>query len=145
MTLARWKRAKSRLLRTQHFTRASSDTFARCSAVHVNGLATPAMLAGSASHPLKKEFQHPCVFVQGSRDLPVFRLPAPKLAVQRRYNLNLFLGVLTGSLQGVAERPLPCNYNVIQQNIALSRRRRGFKSRRGRQINNLREKCLLSV
>ena len=22
--------------------------------------------------------------------------------------------VLTGSLQGIAERPLPCNYNVIQ-------------------------------
>ncbi len=29
-----------------------------------------------------------------------------KLAVQRRYNLNLFLSVLTGSLQGFAERPL---------------------------------------
>src|SRR6266571_3502705 len=38
---------------------------------------------------------------------------ASKLAVQRRYNLNLFLSVLTGSLQGFAERPLPCSYNVI--------------------------------
>ncbi len=72
-------------------------------------------------------------------------IPVQELAVQRRYNINLFLSVLTGSLQGVAERPLPCNYNAIQQDIALSRRRRGFKSRRGRQINNLQEKCLLSV
>src|SRR5713101_8152550 len=36
---------------------------------------------------------------------------ASKLAVQRRYNLNLFLSVLTGSLQGFAERPLPCSSN----------------------------------
>ena len=27
-----------------------------------------------------------------------------------RYNHNLFLGVLTRSSQGIAERPLPCNY-----------------------------------
>jgi hypothetical protein len=26
----------------------------------------------------------------------------------------VFSNVLTGSLQGIAERPLPCNYNVIQ-------------------------------
>jgi len=32
-------------------------------------------------------------------------------------------------------RPVPCNYYVIRQNIALSRRKRGFKSRRGRQLN----------
>ena len=31
-------------------------------------------------------------------------------AVQGRYNQNLFLGVLTCSLQSIAERPLPCNY-----------------------------------
>jgi hypothetical protein len=68
-----------------------------------------------------------------------------KLAVQGRYKVNLFLCVLTGSVQGVAERPLPCSYNVIRLVCALSRRRRGFKSSRGRQINNLREKCLLSV
>jgi len=71
-----------------------------------------------------------------------------KLAVQGRYNLNLFLGVLTRSLQGVAERPLPCNYNVIQRISVLSRRRRGFKSRRGRQFNTLQEElstlCLTS-
>ncbi len=59
-----------------------------------------------------------------------------KLAVQRRYNLNLFLSVLTGSLQGFAERPLPCSYNVIPSVIALSRRKRGFKSRRGRHLFN---------
>src|SRR5947209_8772967 len=42
--------------------------------------------------------------------IPFSRIPVQKLAVQRRYNINLFLSVLTGSLQGVAERPLPCNY-----------------------------------
>jgi hypothetical protein len=36
---------------------------------------------------------------------------------------SLFFGSV-GSLQGVAERPLPCNYNVIQSVCALSRRRR---------------------
>ena len=54
-----------------------------------------------------------------------------KLAIQGRYKVNLFLCVLTGSLQGIAERPLPCSYNVIPSVIALSRRKRGFKSRRG--------------
>jgi hypothetical protein len=49
-------------------------------------------------------------------------LAVPKLAVQGRYNQNLFLAVLPHSLQGIAERPLPCNYNVIQQISALSRR-----------------------
>jgi hypothetical protein len=34
------------------------------------------------------------------------------------------------------ERPLPCNYNVIQPVSALSRQQHGFKSRRGRQIFN---------
>ena len=34
---------------------------------------------------------------------------------------------------------------MIQFVCALSRRKRGFKSRRGRQINNLLEECLLSV
>ncbi len=36
--------------------------------------------------------------------------------------MGLFTSVLTGSLQGIAERPLPCNYNVIQFVCALSRR-----------------------
>src|SRR5258708_19272811 len=44
---------------------------------------------------------------------PTFRPLAPKLAVQGRYNLSLYLCVSSCSLQGVAERPLPCNYNVI--------------------------------
>lgn len=37
-----------------------------------------------------------------------------KLAVQGRYNLSLFFSVLSRSLQGFAERPLPCNCYVIQ-------------------------------
>jgi hypothetical protein len=59
--------------------------------------------------------------------------------------MGVFSSVLTGSLQGIAERPLPCNYNVIQPVSALSRRKRGFKSRRGRQFNGLQENRLLSV
>ena len=51
--------------------------------------------------------------------------------------MSVFSSVLTGSLQSIAERPLPCNYNVIQFVCALSRRRRGFESRRGRQFNSL--------
>jgi len=34
----------------------------------------------------------------------------------------VLFNVLTGSLQDIAERPLPCNYNVIQFVCALSRR-----------------------
>jgi hypothetical protein len=37
-----------------------------------------------------------------------------RLAVQERYNDSSFFRVLSCSLQGVAERPLPCNYNVIE-------------------------------
>jgi hypothetical protein len=37
-----------------------------------------------------------------------------KIAVQGRYKLSPYLRVLSRSLQGIAERPLPCNYNVIQ-------------------------------
>jgi len=58
--------------------------------------------------------------------------------------MGVFFRVLTGSLQGITERPLPCNYNVIQFVCALSRRRRGFKSG-GRQISSLGERRLLSV
>jgi len=57
-----------------------------------------------------------------------------KLAVQERYKLRLFLRLPSRSLRGIAVRPLPCNYYVIQSVSALSRRRRGFKSRRGRHI-----------
>jgi|HubBroStandDraft_5_1064220.scaffolds.fasta_scaffold199865_2 hypothetical protein len=37
-----------------------------------------------------------------------------KLAVQERYNQNLFFLVLIGSLQGIAVRPLPCSYYEIR-------------------------------
>ncbi len=47
-------------------------------------------------------------------DPPVLRILGSKLAVQGRYNQRLFLHVLSGSLQGIAVRPLPCNYYVIQ-------------------------------
>ena len=50
--------------------------------------------------------------------------------------MGVFSSILTGSLQGVALRPLPCSYNVIPSVIALSRRKRGFKSRRGRHLFN---------
>jgi hypothetical protein len=42
------------------------------------------------------------------------RIFGAKFAVQERYNQNLFLRVLSGPLQGIAVRPLPCNYYVIQ-------------------------------
>ena len=71
--------------------------------------------------PLKSTFVSKLVSQQ------LFKNSGSKLAVQRRYNLNLLLSVLIGSLQGIAERPLPCSYNVIQQDTALSRRRRVFQ------------------
>ena len=37
-----------------------------------------------------------------------------KVAVQGRYNQNLFHRVLERSLQGIAERRLPCSCYVIQ-------------------------------
>ena len=45
-----------------------------------------------------------------------------RAAVQRRYKVSMFRSMLTGSLQGIAERPLPCIYNEIRLNFALSRR-----------------------
>jgi hypothetical protein len=65
---------------------------------------------------------------------PVFRSFGPKLTIHRRYTERPLLRVPYGSVQGVTVRPVPCNYYVIQQDIALSRRKHGFKSRRGRQI-----------
>ena len=67
------------------------------------------------------------------RQITFFQSFGSRLAVQERYNESSFFSVLSCSLQGVALRPLPCNYNVIQSVSALSRRRRGFKSRRGHQ------------
>src|SRR6202161_2603853 len=84
-------------------------------------------------------------FVAKNRQITFFQSVGSRLAVQERYNESSFFRVLSCSLQGVALRPLPCNYNVIQSVSALSPRKRGFRSRRGRQINNLGEICLLSV
>jgi hypothetical protein len=61
------------------------------------------------------------VFVLRSQDR-FFQNFGSKLAVQGRYNQKPFHRVLSRSLQGIAERPLPCNYNVIQPVSALSRR-----------------------
>src|SRR6266568_206848 len=60
---------------------------------------------------------------------------ASKLAIHGRYTDHPLLGVPYGSLQGVTVRPVPCNYSVIQRVLALSRRKRGFKSRRGCHIS----------
>ena len=57
------------------------------------------------------------IFAVSSHDRQISQISGSlrqKLAVQGRYKVNLFLCVLTGSLQGVAERPLPCSYNVIR-------------------------------
>jgi hypothetical protein len=81
---------------------------------------------------------HRCGSFSRSRDLPVFT-PPPKLPVQERYNQGLFFCVLSGSVQGIAGRPLPCNYNVIQFVCAPLRRKRGFESVRGaNQFNDFR-------
>jgi hypothetical protein len=79
------------------------------------------------------------------RQMTFFHSFGSRIAVQERYNESSFFRVLSCSLQGVAVRPLPCNYNVIQPISALSRRKRGFKSRRGRQINSLGRTRLLPV
>ena len=50
------------------------------------------------------------------------QVSVPKLAVPGRYNQSLCLWVSSCSLQGIAERPLPCIYHVIQFDIAFSRR-----------------------
>ena len=79
------------------------------------------------------------VFVLRSQDRQVtfFESFGSKLAIHRRYTERRFLGIPYCYLQGITVRPVPCNYYVIRQNIALSRRRRGFESRRGRQFNSL--------
>jgi hypothetical protein len=65
------------------------------------------------------------------------------IAVQERYKFPGALPIPAVSLQGLALRPLPCNYNVLEFVCALSRRKRGFKSRRGRHtFNHFRTKAL---
>ncbi len=56
------------------------------------------------------------------RQITFFQSFGSRLAVQERYNESSFFRVLSCSLQGVALRPLPCNYNVIQFVSALSLR-----------------------
>src|SRR5580692_6670566 len=68
---------------------------------------------------------------------PLSRLFGSKLAIHRRYTERRFFCIPYCYLHGVTVRPVPCKYYVIRQNIALSRRRRGFESRRGRQFNSL--------
>jgi hypothetical protein len=61
----------------------------------------------------------------------------------RKYTDDTHSFVSYASLQDPAERPVPCKYNVIQLARALSRRKRGFESLRGRHaFNELRAKAL---
>jgi hypothetical protein len=50
------------------------------------------------------------------------RMKVDLIAAQERYKFLGFLCVSIVSLQGIAERPLPCNYNVLEYASALSRR-----------------------
>src|ERR1700723_3328751 len=72
---------------------------------------------------------------EGGRKCRIVYFSANRMRYNRRYTECPILCVPYGSLQGVTVRPVPCNYYVIQQDVALSRRKRGFKSRRGRQVN----------
>jgi hypothetical protein len=44
---------------------------------------------------------------------------ANRYAIHRRYTEHPLLCVPYGSLQGVTVRPVPCNYYVIQQDVAF--------------------------
>jgi hypothetical protein len=79
----------------------------------------------SPSHPanmLRNHVSEPFSRLTERQNPLLLRIVGAKLAVQGRYKLSLFLCVLSRSLQGIAERPLPCSYNVIQFACALSRR-----------------------
>jgi hypothetical protein len=54
--------------------------------------------------------------------ITLFREFGSKLAIHRRYTERRFLCIPYCSLQGITVRPAPCNYYVIRQKIALSRR-----------------------
>jgi len=58
------------------------------------------------------------------------------VGLARKYTDDTHSFIPSASLQGLAERPVPCKYNVIHLGEALSRRKRGFKSRRGRHNFN---------
>jgi hypothetical protein len=64
------------------------------------------------------------VFVLGSQDRQItfFQSFASDLAIHRRYTVCRFLRTPYCYLQGITVRPVPCNYNVIQQISALSQR-----------------------
>ena len=64
------------------------------------------------------------VFVLRSQDRQItfFQSFASELAIHRRYTVCRFLRTPYRDLKGITVRPVPCNYNVIQQIIALSRR-----------------------
>ena len=81
------------------------------------------------------------------QDIKISRLSDSlrQLAIHRRYTERRFLCIPHCYLHGITARPVPCNYYVIRSVVGFSRRKRGFKSRRGRQINSLGAKCLLSV
>jgi hypothetical protein len=64
------------------------------------------------------------------RQISSFQSFGSKLAIHRRYTERRLLSIPSCYLQGITVRPVPCNYNVIQSVSALSRRRRGFKSKR---------------
>jgi hypothetical protein len=76
----------------------------------------------SPSHPANMLRSHLSEPFSRLTDPLLLRIVGAKLAVQGRYKLSLFLCVLSRSLQGITERPLPCNYNVIQFVCARSRR-----------------------
>ena len=94
----------------------------------------------SPSHLASTARNHPCGSFSRATDLQ-FRLPPPKLAVQERYNQKMRLSVSSCSLQGITERPLPCDYNVIQFVCAFTAVTRvQIPSGTPNLINNLRER-----
>ena len=74
----------------------------------------------------KKEAAHQFEVAELRRKAKDFHQPRPvgwnKPAIHRRYTERRFLGIPSCYLQGITVRPVPCNYYVIRQNIALSRR-----------------------
>ena len=62
------------------------------------------------------------IFAVHSQERPPIQALSAKTRVQERYSQKRRLSASRCSLQGIAERPLPCKYNVIQLGSALSRR-----------------------
>jgi len=93
----------------------------RASGLSVGKNSTMQSQSFSPSHLASRARNHLCASFPTSQ-ITLFDSFGAKLAVQERYNQSLFHRAISRSLQGVAERPLPCNYNVIQPISALSRR-----------------------